>query len=160
MHNTVRLPANRCHQFVIRRLTRTKFDLVKKKEKRVQQNSFWKSVEQCFFFSIPSFKLLLYAQGEVNSHEKMLINSVWYLIDPPRTFSLSPEETAHEQTNTKTMVPLDAVSERRTERCSSSFRSNDRFCEMRFRYKSSPTGSEGEISRPLPHLRLFLAKKA
>ena len=117
-------------------------------------------MEQCFFSSIASFKLMLYAQGEVNSHEQMLINSVWYLIDPHGHFPLSPEETAYEQTNTKTTVPLDAVPERRTERCSSRFRSDDRLCEMRFRCKSSSTRSEGEISRPLPHLRLFLAKKA
>ena len=53
--------------------------------------------------------------------------------------------------NTKITVPLDAVPERRTERCSPRFRLGGRFCELRFRYQSSPTGSEGEISRPLDH---------
>ena len=54
--------------------------------------------------------------------------------------------------NTKTTVPLDAVPERRTKRCSPRFRPGGRFCELRFRYQSSPTGSEGEISRPLDHM--------
>ena len=55
--------------------------------------------------------------------------------------------------NTKTTVPLDVVPERRTERCSPRFRPGGRFCELRFRYLSSPTGREGEISRPLDHMR-------
>ena len=54
--------------------------------------------------------------------------------------------------NEKTTVPLDAVPERRTKRCSPRFRPGGRFCELRFRYQSSPTGSEGEISRPLDHM--------
>ena len=55
--------------------------------------------------------------------------------------------------NTKTTVPLDVVPERRTERFPPRFRPVGRFCEMRFRYLSSPTGREGEISRPLDHMR-------
>ena len=55
--------------------------------------------------------------------------------------------------NTKITVPLDVVPERRTERCSPRFRPGGRFCELRFRYLSSPTGREGEISRPLDHMR-------
>ena len=55
--------------------------------------------------------------------------------------------------NSKTTVPLDVVPERRTERCSPRFRPGGRFCELRFRYLSSPTGREGEISRPLDHMR-------
>ena len=51
--------------------------------------------------------------------------------------------------NTKTTVTLDLVPERRTKRCSPRFRPGGRFCELRFRYQSSPTGIEGEISRPL-----------
>ena len=54
--------------------------------------------------------------------------------------------------NTKTTVPLDAVPERRTKRFPPRFRPVGRFCELRFRYQSSPTGSEGEISRPLDHI--------
>ena len=54
--------------------------------------------------------------------------------------------------NTKTTVPLDVAPERRTERCSPRFRPGGRFCELRFRYQSSPTGIEGEISRPLDHM--------
>ena len=55
--------------------------------------------------------------------------------------------------NTKTTVPLDVVPERRTKRFPPRFRPVGRFCELRFRYLSSPTGSEGEISRPLDHMR-------
>ena len=53
--------------------------------------------------------------------------------------------------DTKTTVPLDVVPERRTKRFPPRFRPVGRFCELRFRYQSSPTGSEGEISRPLDH---------
>ena len=52
----------------------------------------------------------------------------------------------------KTTVPLDVAPERRPERCSPRFRPGRRFCELRFRYQSSPTGIEGEISRPLDHM--------
>ena len=55
--------------------------------------------------------------------------------------------------NTKTTVPLDVVPERRTKRFPPRFRPVSRFCELRFRYLSSPTGREGEISRPLDHMR-------
>ena len=55
--------------------------------------------------------------------------------------------------NTKTTVLLDVVPERRTKRCSPRFRPGGRFCELRFRYPSSPIGREGEISRPLDHTR-------
>ena len=51
--------------------------------------------------------------------------------------------------NTNTTVPLDVVPERRTKRFPPRFRPVGRFCELRFRYLSSPTGREGEISRPL-----------
>ena len=54
--------------------------------------------------------------------------------------------------NAKTTVLLDVVPERRTKRCSPRFRPGGRFCELSFRYQSSPTGREGEISRPLDHL--------
>ena len=53
--------------------------------------------------------------------------------------------------NTSKAVLLDAVPERRTERCSPRFRRGDRFCELRFRYQFSPTGREGEKCRPLDH---------
>ena len=55
--------------------------------------------------------------------------------------------------NTKTAVPLEVVPERRTERFPPRFRPVGRFCEMRFRNLSSPKGREGEISRPLDHMR-------
>ena len=51
--------------------------------------------------------------------------------------------------NTNRAVPLDAVPERRTERCSPRFRPGDRFCELSFRYLSP--GIEGEKCRPLDH---------
>ena len=54
---------------------------------------------------------------------------------------------------TKTTVPLDVVPERRTERFPPRFRPVGRFCELRFRYLSSSTDREGEISRPLDHMR-------
>ena len=53
----------------------------------------------------------------------------------------------------KTTVPLDVVPERRTKRFPPRFRPVGRFCELRFRYLSSPIGREGEISRPLDHIR-------
>ena len=55
--------------------------------------------------------------------------------------------------NTKTTVPLDVVPKRRTKRFPPRFRPVGRFCELRFRYLSSPIGREGEISRPLDHMR-------
>ena len=55
--------------------------------------------------------------------------------------------------NTKTTVPLDVVPERRTKRFPARFRPVGCFCELMFRYLSSPTGREGEISRPLDHMR-------
>ena len=58
--------------------------------------------------------------------------------------------------NTKTRVPLDVVPERRTERFPPKFRPVGRFCELRFRYLLSPTGMDGEISRPLDHMRQIL----
>ena len=52
----------------------------------------------------------------------------------------------------KTTVPLDAVPERRTERCSPRFQPGGRFWgEPSFRYLSP--GREGEICRPLDHRR-------
>ena len=53
--------------------------------------------------------------------------------------------------NTKTTVPLDVVPERRTERFPPRLRPVGHFCELRFSF--SPTGREGEISRPLDHMR-------
>ena len=55
--------------------------------------------------------------------------------------------------NTKTTVPLDVVPERRTQRFPPRFRPVNRFCELRFRYLSSPIGRKGEISRPLDRMR-------
>ena len=55
--------------------------------------------------------------------------------------------------NTKTTVPLDVVPERRTKRFPPRFRPVGRFSELRFRYLSSPIGREGEICRPLDHMR-------
>ena len=62
------------------------------------------------------------------------------------------EQLRMRKQNTKTTVPLDVAPERRTKRCSPRFRPGGRFCELRFRYQSSPTGIEGEISRPLDHM--------
>ena len=54
---------------------------------------------------------------------------------------------------TKTTLPLDVVPERRTEQFPPKFRPVGRFCELSFRCLSSPTAREGEISRPLDHMR-------
>ena len=55
--------------------------------------------------------------------------------------------------NTKTTVPLEVVPERRTERFPPRFRPVGSLYELRFRYLSSPTGREGEVSRPVDHVR-------
>ena len=55
--------------------------------------------------------------------------------------------------NTNTTVPLDMVPERRTKGFPLRFRPVGRFCELKFRYLSSPTGREGEISLSLDHMR-------
>ena len=60
--------------------------------------------------------------------------------------------------NTKTTVPLDVAPERRTKRFPPRFRPVGRFFELRFRYLSSPTGREGEISRPLDHIFFYFKK--
>ena len=57
--------------------------------------------------------------------------------------------------NTNREVPLDAVPERRTERCSPRFQSGGRFCELSFRYQLSPTGFSRrgrEMPVPRPYL--------
>ena len=87
------------------------------------------------------------------------IIGVRFLVDPSQIFlpmnmvgtSVLGKLRMRKQ-NTKTTVPLDVVPERRTKRCSPRFRPGGHFCELRFRYQSSPTGSEGEISRPLDHM--------
>ena len=61
--------------------------------------------------------------------------------------------------NTKTTVPLDVEPERRTKRFPARYRPVGRFCELRFRYLSSPTSREGGISRPLDHIFFFEKKK-
>ena len=55
--------------------------------------------------------------------------------------------------NTKTTVPLDVVPERRTKRFPPKFGPVGRFCELRFRCLSSPTGRQGEVSHALDHMR-------
>ena len=55
--------------------------------------------------------------------------------------------------NTKTTILLDVVPERCSKRFPPRFRPVGRFCELRLRYLSSPTAREGEISRPLDHIR-------
>ena len=52
--------------------------------------------------------------------------------------------------NANKAVPLDAVAERRTTRCSLRFRPGGRFCGLSFRYLSP--GIEGEKRRPLDHM--------
>ena len=83
----------------------------------------------------------------------------WFLVDPTQIIlpmnmvgNSFPGKLRMRKQNTKTTVPLDVVPERRTKRCSPRFRPGGRFCELRFRYQSSPTGIEGEISRPLDHM--------
>ena len=82
------------------------------------------------------------------------VNTVRYSLDPtqfisfPRIWNLRMRKQ-----NTKTRVPLDVVPERRTKRFPPRFRPVGRLCELRFRYLSSLTDREGEISRPLDHMR-------
>ena len=58
--------------------------------------------------------------------------------------------------NTKTTVPLDVVPERRTERFPPRFRPVGRFCELRFRYLSSPTGREGGRDKSAPRSYIYI----
>ena len=87
------------------------------------------------------------------------VNGTRFLVEPTQIFlPMNMVETSvlgklrMRKHNTKTTVPLDVVPERRTKRCSPRFRPGGRFCELRFRYQSLPTGIEGEISRPLDHM--------
>ena len=84
----------------------------------------------------------------------------WFVfIYPKRIFSVTnmvetsvPGYLRMRKQNTKTTVPLDAVPESRTERCSPKFRPCGRFLgEPRVRYLSAR--SEGEKTRPLVHFR-------
>ena len=110
-------------------------------------------------FPIPSFKLLLNRHIWSQVARVNFVIGVRFLVDPDadissheygRNFCLG--KLRMRKQNTKTTVPLDVVPERRTKRCSPRFRPGGRFCELRFRYQSSPTGIEGEISRPLDHM--------
>ena len=115
---------------------------------------FWKALSA--LFSVPSFKLLTFWGQVVRVN---IVIDVRFLVDPTQIFlpmnmvatSVLGKLRMRKQ-NTKTTVPLDVVPERRTKRCSPRFRPGGRFWELRFRYQSSPTGSEGEISRPLDHM--------
>ena len=96
------------------------------------------------------------------------VNNVRYSLEPkqfiplPRIWQEQEKEgtcactsktlNLHKRRKMRT-VPLDVVPERRTKRFPPRFRPVGRFCELRFRYLSSPTGREGEISRPLDHMR-------
>ena len=80
-----------------------------------------------------------------------------YLVDPTQIFFVTHMERNSfllklrmRRLNTKRAVPLDAVPERRTKRCSPRFRPGDRFCELSFRYLSP--GSEGEKCQPLDNM--------
>ena len=89
---------------------------------------------------------LLKKLARVNAND-----SVLYFVDDTyiaRTSVLGNCALRMREQNTMKVVPLDVVPERRTEQCSPRFRCGDRFCELWFRYQSSPTGSEGEISPP------------
>ena len=54
--------------------------------------------------------------------------------------------------NANRTVPLDAVPERRTKRCSPRFRPGDRFCELIISFRYLSPGSEGEKCQPLENL--------
>ena len=66
--------------------------------------------------------------------------------------TLTLRELRLRKQNTKRTVPLDAVPERRTKRCPPRYLPAKRFCELSFRYLTSPAGSEGEKCRPLDHM--------
>ena len=110
-------------------------------------------------FLIPSFRLLTFWSQVARIN---LVLGVRFLVVPTQILlSMNMVGTSvlgklrMRKQNTKTTVPLDVVPERRTKRCSPRFRPGGRFCELRFRYQSSPTGSEGEISRSLDHIFFF-----
>ena len=95
------------------------------------------------------------AVREITSLQPHVLTCVYVIFFPThmvRNSVIGLERLRMRKLNTKRAVPLDAVPERRTKRCSPRFRPGDRFCEPSFRYQSSPTGIEGEISRPLDHM--------
>lgn len=64
--------------------------------------------------------------------------------------SVIAEKLSMRKQNAMRSIPLDAVPERRTERCSQKFRPGECFYELSFRYLSS--GSEREKCQPLDHM--------
>ena len=157
-HYITRFPAYACYQFAIRRLyfLREQY-LWYSKKKTVEEDSseqlleVWIALAQ---FPISSFWLLVHVHEEDDWYESVayLLYLYFYSQEYGKKTSVLGKLRMRKQNTNKT-VPLDAVPERRTERCSPRFRPGGRFCELRFRYQSSPTGSEGEISRPLDHVR-------
>ena len=127
-----------------------KFDIVKKKHST-------RFLMMSVLFPTTTFKLVEHVHnhdGTSNCRRELM-----YFVHPKRIlFPTNMVRTSVIQQlrmrkqNTNKAVPLDAVPERRTKRCSPRFRPGGRFCELRFRYQSSPTGSEGEMSRPLDHM--------
>ena len=105
-------------------------------------------------FPIPSIKLLLSQVARLNFviHVRFLVDPTQILLPMNMVGTSVLRKLRMRKQNTKTTVPLDVAPERRTKRCSPRFRPGGRFCESRFRYQSSPTGIEGEISRPLDHM--------
>ena len=99
----------------------------------------------------------MYKHVDANWRGQMPFNSVFYLFHPIRIIFpknvvrvLVQGKLRMRKQNSNKAVPLDAVPERRTERCSPRFRPGDRFCELSFRYLSP--GIEGEKCRPLDHM--------
>jgi len=106
-------------------------------------------------FPIPRFIISCICSWRGKLARKQSTKSTYFSVDPTwmnmvRITVLGKRRMRKQ--NSKTTVPLDVVPERRTKRCSPRFRPGGRFCELRFRYPSSPTGREGEISRPLDHM--------
>ena len=97
-------------------------------------------------FPIPSLKPLVYTHDELSWH----FDSTRTLFPTNMVTTLVLRKLRMRKQNTNRAVPLDAVPERRTKRCSPRFRPGDRFCELSFRYLSP--GIEGEKCRPLDHM--------
>ena len=105
-------------------------------------------------FTIPSFKLVVYAHDEAWWRQSWNAIFSWaheeYFFPSIVVRTLVQRKLRMRQQNTKATVLLDVAPERRTKRCSPRFRPGGRFCELSFRYLSP--GREGEKCRPLDHM--------
>ena len=82
-----------------------------------------------------SFKLVGHADDEINWHGKTPQSTSCILLASTNMVRTSEHgELRMRKQNTNRAVPLDAMPERRAERCSPRFQPGDRFCELSFKY--------------------------